>query len=57
MPEKYLTHVLKDFLTLVETMYKIHKHEGHSKKEISEKLNKKFKDVLKKIEENNGTTS
>ena len=49
MPDKYLTYVSKDFLTLVETMYKIHEHNGDSKKEIKEKLDKKFKNVLEKI--------
>ena len=50
MPEKYLTYVSQDFSTLVETMYKIHKHERHSKKEILQMIDKKFKDVLKKMD-------
>ena len=49
MVDSYLTYVSRDFFTLVKTMYKIHEHGGDSKKEILEKLDKKFKNVLQEV--------
>ena len=50
MPDKYLTYVSREFLTLIETMYKIHEHNGDTKNQILEKLDKKFRDIIKKME-------
>lgn len=49
MDKKYLTYVLSDFSTLVNTIFNIYQHEGHSKKEILSMIDKKFKDIKEKM--------